>query len=310
MKIEPFENNFGALISDLDLSQPVSEELASELRFTLWKYKVISFVDQKLNFKELTESAKLFGTIYQAGNLSTSENEYPHIQKAERSKKNQLVIFGGAWHSDNAPQIDRPAYTMLYSVKIPKEGGDTFFADSGINHFPETIKEIILPQKVMVSWCRNSLSDALNSKGLKGFGGFGFFDKPYNKMLLNLLYADSKVPFKNLDEKFKAGHYDSIQKMVIQHPHTGEQSLNISSMYTQRVQNMSSDESEKLLQLLFFIQENQTTLRFKWKPNMLTIWDNRLLIHKATPSSFDEERLMYRLMISDPVDKNGITYTN
>jgi taurine dioxygenase len=296
------------LISGVNLSQSVSEELKLEIRSALWKYKVISFVDQDLNFQQLTEAGKLFGSIYQPGNLSTSEEEYPHIQKAERSKKNQLIIFGGAWHSDNAPQINRPAYTMLYSVKIPKEGGDTLFGNSGIEHFPETFKQMILPKKVTVSWCRNSLYDALNSKGTKGFGGFGFFDKPYNKMLHNLLYSDSKVPFKSLDEKFKSGHYESIQKMVICHPHTGERSLNVNSMYTQKVIDMDAEESEKLLQMLFCIQENQTILRLKWKPNMLTIWDNRLLIHKATPSSTDEERLMYRLMINDPSDENGITY--
>src|SRR6218665_1902119 len=46
LRIEKVAGNIGAIIHDVKISDPISEELGAELREALWRYKVIFFRDQ------------------------------------------------------------------------------------------------------------------------------------------------------------------------------------------------------------------------------------------------------------------------
>ena len=37
----------------------------------------------------------------------------------------------------------------------------------------------------------------------------------------------------------------------------------------------------------------------KWQPDMLTLWDNRCLLHRATGGYQGHRRLLYRITISE-----------
>jgi taurine dioxygenase len=62
---------------------------------------------------------------------------------------------------------------------------------------------------------------------------------------------------------------------------------------------MEVEESKKLLQELHQYQGSpQFVYRHKWQSNMLVMWDNRSVLHKATGGYDGYDRLLHRATIS------------
>ena len=63
-----------------------------------------------------------------------------------------------------------------------------------------------------------------------------------------------------------------------QHPVTGEKALYVNPGFTRRIVGLPKAESDAVLRLLFAqLSENPDfQVRFRWTPNALAIWDNRV----------------------------------
>ena len=84
--------------------------------------------------------------------------------------------------------------------------------------------------------------------------------------------------------------------MVRTHPATGRKALYVNRLMTRRIEEMSSEESEDLLSMLFDHQERPEFIyRHVWRVGDLVMWDNRCLIHARTDFSADERRLLRRV---------------
>ena len=69
--------------------------------------------------------------------------------------------------------------------------------------------------------------------------------------------------------------------------------------YIERFDEISEKESKELLKELFRYQSSeQFVYRHQWQPNMLVMWDNRSVLHKATGGYAGFDRLLYRTTIS------------
>ena len=63
---------------------------------------------------------------------------------------------------------------------------------------------------------------------------------------------------------------------------------------------MDEKKSERHLEKIFSIQhEEKFRYELKWEPNMITIWDNFSVLHRASRSDPNETRRMYRIMITE-----------
>lgn len=65
---------------------------------------------------------------------------------------------------------------------------------------------------------------------------------------------------------------------------TGWKGLFINKAFTKRINNVTKDESDYLLNYLHVLCHNNfdMQLRFKWTKNAVAIWDNRSTQHSAT----------------------------
>jgi len=83
------------------------------------------------------------------------------------------------------------------------------------------------------------------------------------------------------------------------HTETGALALYSTAGYIQGFVGMGEKESKELLQELYQYQGSpQFVYRHKWQPNMLVMWDNRSVLHKATGGYDGHDRLLYRTTIS------------
>jgi len=312
MKIHAFKP-FGAIISGVDVKHATPEQI-EQFKQALWDHKVLSFTDQNLNFDDMESVAKIFGNIYDHP-IDTKKGPSTHknIQLIEREKTDDF-LFGGYWHSDHACIYKRPSYTMLFSITIPKEGGETYFIDNQqmYDSLPKIIQEQLDNATTTNFWVRNTFEQAMKSNGKLGFGASLLYNKNnYNDEEIEQVKHNVKIiNFNQFNEDFKNKTSLVKQHAVLTHPRTNKKCLNITPAMSVGFEDMDSIESEKLMQTIFSLQIN-SDLKYKlnWNKNMLTIWDNRQLLHVATPSS-DEPRIIYRVMINDPIDLEKNIYYN
>ncbi|KAG9665817.1 putative TfdA family taurine dioxygenase, partial [Aureobasidium melanogenum] len=77
---------------------------------------------------------------------------------------------------------------------------------------------------------------------------------------------------------------EAVHPIIRTNPVTGWKSVYVNRGFTRRINGVTKDESDMLLQYLFNLvtQNHDAQVRFKWNKNDLAIWDNRSTWHTAT----------------------------
>ena len=157
----------------------------------------------------------------------------------------------------------------LYAVEIPPYGGDTVFVNMYLAY--ETLSE--------------GLKSALS--GLRGINESG---SPAN-------YSTPGAMAGKQGEPMAASH-----PVVRTHPVTGRKSLFVSPGFTRRFEGMTVEESRPLIDFLCeHALRPEFSCRFRWSPGAISVWDNRVSLHRAVPDFFGEvdrhRRVMHRVTI-------------
>ncbi|KAJ9104744.1 hypothetical protein QFC19_003885 [Naganishia cerealis] len=76
----------------------------------------------------------------------------------------------------------------------------------------------------------------------------------------------------------------AVHPVLRTNPVTGWQSLFVNSVFTKKIVELNSEESENVLKFLaqHVHANHDAQVRFRWEPNNLAIWDNRATFHAAT----------------------------
>ena len=89
----------------------------------------------------------------------------------------------------------------------------------------------------------------------------------------------------------------SERPVVLTHPVTGRRALAVNRLFTKRIPQLSPTESDSLLDQLFAHGESpEFTVRWRWSPGDIVIWDNRCTRHYAI-GDYDAERVMHRVTV-------------
>lgn len=133
MSVRKSSSCLGADIDGLDLSQPLSDATFNEVRDALHRHHVFAIRGQKLEPAALIEFSRRFGPPE-----PHVLDQFHHPQDSDilvlsnvvRDGKPVGLADGGTyWHSDYSYLTIPARATVLYSVEVPKVGGDTLFAD-------------------------------------------------------------------------------------------------------------------------------------------------------------------------------------
>ena len=119
-------------------------------------------------------------------------------------------------------------------------------------------------------------------------------------------YDKLSGPMKALCDELTALHdahpHNRLDKMAIHpvvriHPETGRRALYVNQHFTRRIVEMSSEESSVVLKHLSdWVTNPRFTVRYRWKPGTIAIWDNRCTQHFVL-NDFEGERLIQRVTV-------------
>ena len=119
-------------------------------------------------------------------------------------------------------------------------------------------------------------------------------------------YDQLSNPMKRLCDELTALHdahpHNRSDKMAIHpvvriHPNTGRRALYVNEHFTRRIVEMNSEESSVLLKhLSSWVTHPRFTVRYRWKPGTIAIWDNRCTQHFVL-NDFKGERVIQRVTV-------------
>jgi taurine dioxygenase len=184
-----------------------------------------------------------------------------------------LADAGTYFHTDYS-YLEVPARcTMLYSIEVPTQGGDTLFADqyAAYDGLPEAMKQ------------RNEDLVALHH-----YGNRDDLDKS-SRTVASVLSDDQEQKL------------DWVRHRVVRrHPITGRKALYSVSGSSFGIEGMPEDEAVGLLEeLKRHATQEKYQLRLKYGVGDLVIWDNASLLHTATLTDPEDPRTLWRITVKE-----------
>ena len=272
MQVEQVAGALGAELRGIDLSQDISNSAASAIHAAFIEHKVLFFREQELSPAEQARFARIFGEpgIYPFIKGLPEAPEVIEILKTEKD----TVNFGGSWHSDTAYLQEPSLGTALYALEVPDAGGDTLFANTALAY--------------------ESLSAGMQQM-LDGLIGVNSSESLYKGgRAAAMARLDGMKDGYNEDAEV----YVSEHPVVRTHPETGIKSLFLSRSHTRHFKDMSTAESEPLINFLSaHMVRPEFTCRFRWRPGSLAVWDNRTTMHHALNDYQGKRRRMRRVTV-------------
>ena len=188
-------------------------------------------------------------------------------------KPTGLADAGTYFHTDYS-YLDVPARcTMLYSIQVPKVGGDTLFADqyAAYDGLPSAMKNRI---------------DGLVA--LHHYGNRDDQDKA-SRTVASVLNEDQ-------EKKMTWVRHRVARK----HPITGRIALYAVSGSSFGIEGLSDKEARELLEeLRVHATQPRYQVRLKYGVGDVVIWDNASLLHSATLTDPNDPRTLWRITIKE-----------
>src|SRR3977135_2633977 len=131
MKIEKVKEHIGAIVTGVDLAQPIDGATQKKLYDAVVENVVLVIRGQQhLTPGKLQAAAELFGELMEDQNRRYLVDGFPLISVLDNrhlDSKGQPAKVGtnATWHTDHTNQELPPKFTMLYAVAVPDKGGAT-----------------------------------------------------------------------------------------------------------------------------------------------------------------------------------------
>jgi taurine dioxygenase len=263
----------GAEVRGVDLAR-VTKAQVEAIKRAWYRHDVLLFRDQHLSDDHLLSFSRHFGALDSPPNQGAGRKSppgYPEVYIVSNvldGKGEPIGALGdgeAAWHTDMSYAPQPPDASMLYSLEIPPQGGDTCFASmkAAFARLPDALLERV----------RNL---DIKHDGTYDSGG----------------YVRKGLAPSN-DPRASVG---TPHPVVIEHPVSGEQSLYLGRRRNAYVMGLELAESERLLDELWSYVET-AVYRHQWALGDVVLWDNRTTMHRRDAFDARSRRVMHRTQI-------------
>ena len=275
MKINKLGAFIGVEIKDLGVTNIQDKKIINKIAELLSEYSVVIIRNQNITDEEHIKFSEFFGELEltKVGTdgsgskliiLRNFDENGNIVPPSGRQRLNNLA--NQQWHSDSSFKKIPSKMSLLSAKMIPSKGGNTEFLSmrAVYNSLPDDLK-IIIEDKV----CWHDYSHGRS------------------KIDPNLVTPEEKKALPPVK-----------QKLVLKNNKFGK-SLYLGA-HCSKVDGMGEKESTKLLsEIMQYTNDKRFVYSHKWEPHDLIMWDNRAVLHRATPLEGKvEKRLMVRTTVA------------
>lgn len=272
--VTPLSPACGAEISGVDLSQELDSATVQQIEDAFHEHVVLLFRGLDLTGDDQRRFAGYFGKLGErkrSPNGSTPGGGYDSpfmyvTNIVENGKPIGAFGDGEMWFHHDTSYYENPhKATLLYSMELPSEGGNTCFSNmyKAYDRLPDALKQKLQGRKVLQihDYKRRERIDI------------------YNTDISGMLQRE--------------------QPIIVTHPRTRRKALYISRLMSARIGGLEPAESEDILEDLFDRSEDpEIVLEHEWKLGDLVMWDNYASIHMRKDFPREQRRLMRRLTVN------------
>jgi alpha-ketoglutarate-dependent 2,4-dichlorophenoxyacetate dioxygenase len=281
IEITPVHDQFVAKVRGADLTRKLAPEVRHELEQALGRYAVLIFPETPLTDEQQVAFTSEFGPLELPPNYARDApiggkaeiNQISNVDKdgrilSEHDRQRLFALANRLWHTDGTFKRVPSLCSLLQARAVPPEGGNTEFADM------------------------RAAFDALPEARQRELEGLTVEHSIYR--------SRKQIGF----ESFNPEIYETLppvqQVMVRVHPVTGRKSLYLAS-HASHVIGRPVEEGRKLIEeLIAFSTQPRFVYSHHWQVGDLVMWDNRSVMHRATP--YDDvkyRRVMHRTTARD-----------
>ena len=265
----------GAVIEGVHLEPSMDSDTVAAVRAALLAHKVVWFNGQSLDADALTAVATRFGSPTEAHPVEPSLEGHPEVLPLDSEEGARADV----WHSDLTFQERPPLGAFLHALEIPPVGGDTIWAD-----MTGAYESLSPPLRAFLDTLTATHSPA------KADGYFAGRDSTGGGAASQVAMTATRHP------------------VVRTHPETGERSLFVNPLFTDKVDGLRRRESDTLLDLLFASSvATERLVRWKWDVGDVAFWDNRCTMHYALLDFGTERRRMLRVALEGDRPRGVVT---
>jgi taurine dioxygenase len=271
--VTPSDQSFGASVTGVDVTVPLSKEAVNEIRAAWLEHHVLAFPDQAMTDDDLERFTQYFGPFGDDPFIAPIPGR-EHVIAVKRVAGETAPLFAENWHSDWSFQARPPAGTCLFGITIPTTGGDTLFANqhAALGAMPDALR-LRLEGRLAIHSARG---------GYAPTGMYGADDKGRS---MDIRPSDD-------------AQTTHLHPIIRAHPETGRLGIFGCIGYIIGIEGIAEEDSSGLLVELHRWQtRHEFVYRHQWQPNMLVMWDNRSLLHRATGGYEGQDRLLHRTTI-------------
>ena len=271
----------GAEVRGIDASAVVAPEDQKRLRAALAQHCVLLFRGQRLSVDAQIRFAQAFGplgsiadTLLGLGKRSYQPSEIPECVsvisniKVDGKKIGSLGDGECFWHTDSCFSETPPSASVLYSVEIPPDGGNTAFLD-----MVDALETLPHELRVRVEGKSIRHSQVYDSTGAR------------------------RAAFAEVTDITKApGPVHPIIRTI---PETGRQCLYLGRRLSAYIVGLPVEESESLLDALWaHTVQDRRIWSHRWRLGDMLVWDNRFTMHHRDPFDPNARRRLHKVQVA------------
>ena len=280
LDIVPVAGKIGAEIRGIALSGDLDDLTIAAIKQALGRHKVIFFRGQTQLDDETHEAfAARLGEPLAHPTVPVAEGSRFLLELNSREGE-----AASQWHPDITFLPAVPAASILRALVIPPAGGDTLWANAVAAY-----EGLPAPLKALVQGLRAVHTNAYD-------------------------YATARPEatteaIRRHREIFASTVYETEHPVVHVHPVTGEKALLLGN-FVKHFVGLNREDSNRIFQILQDqITKPENTVRWRWQPGDVAVWDNRATQHRAIADFGKQKRHLRRATIagSVPVALDGAT---
>jgi alpha-ketoglutarate-dependent taurine dioxygenase len=273
LELEPLDATFGAVVRGIDV-RALDDDTWPAFHTAWIEYALLIFPGQFLTRDEQDEFAGRFGDLEFRTSPLTNIGRDGTVRSDPASDVIKSLRGNEGWHHDSTYMPVQAKGAVFTAEIVPPDGAATGWADM------------------------RAAYDALDDDTRSLVAGLSAYHSLY--------YSQGRAGYLP-SEKNDRGGYDmygyhdgepSLRPLVKTHPETGRPNLLI-GRHAYGIPGMDPLESERLLDRLADEACRPPRVYFhQWEVGEAVVWDNRRLMHRATPFDMTQPRRMWHTRIA------------